>query len=292
MKLKNPKQVKNKSVSPLKNLLKFNPNKLSAEDLLSNWNKELESLRIMPIVDEKRDLLIKSFFDSNKSFINKNIKSNKSIKSAVQELNHVFNADDMIFDFTLRTTGFFVRNIVKLVLTLEINYLMFVKENLMDNKMLPSYKEIVEGELINYDLKNETFELKDAPIKNLLGSIGTIIYIYAKTLSEKNSEWLENFMKQHKKHLFEKANTQKIHLKNKADPKPSDKKESEKDILISKIKEVKEKLIKLNPPKKISVSAVSRELGYRPKQRQSFVDKMVSLKLVNRNSVKKDFDKI
>ncbi len=75
-------------------------------------------------------------------------------------------------------------------------------------------------------------------------------------------------------------------------PKLLSTRESEEEVFISKIKNAKEKLMKSIPPKKISVSAVSRDLGYRPKQRQSFVDKMVSLKLVNRNSVKKDFDKI
>ncbi|OGU41043.1 MAG: hypothetical protein A2315_10865 [Ignavibacteria bacterium RIFOXYB2_FULL_35_12] len=259
----NKSAIRDKIKSPLKNLITFNLNKLSDEDLLSNWDKELETLRIIPIMDEKRDLLVKSFFDSNKSIIDKNIKSSASIKSAVQELNHVFNPDDVILDLTLRTTGFFVRNIVKLVLTLEINYLMHVKENLMDNKILPSYKNIVEGELINYDLKKETLELKEAPFKNLLSSIGTLIYIYAKTLNEKNSEWRELYFALHRERFYDKA-----------DVVSQEKKKSHKEIFISQIKIAKEKLIKMNPGKKITISEVARELGYTPKRRQTFVDRM------------------
>ena len=57
-------------------------------------------------------------------------------------------------------------------------------------------------------------------------------------------------------------------------PKGLPPKELEKKVFISKIKNAKEKLVKSNPPKKISISAVARELGYRPTRRQSFVDKL------------------
>ena len=194
-----------------------------------------------------------SFFDSNKYMITSKIKSNKTLKTAIEKLSHVYNQDDLILNYTVKMTEFFVGNIIEMFLSSEINYLLHIKELYKE-----SYKEKIEGELLNLDLKKEKLYINEVSFDTLLDRIGIIVQTYSELLKIKNSEWLEEYFKlnQNKQERF-------INLRVGADESRSQDNEDEnkagKEMFVSKIIKTKNKLQQANPGKKISVSAVARE---------------------------------
>jgi hypothetical protein len=124
------------------------------------------------------------------------------LNSAMQELARVYSTDDTFFKYTAKTTEFFIKDIITSILTLEIHYLMNLKENI-DNSKRFNKKEII-GEMLSYNLDNENIKLNDIELTSLLDSIGLMVQSYAILLRMNNSEWLETFMKKHQEHLLDK----------------------------------------------------------------------------------------
>ncbi len=183
------------SIRTFKELIGENNIELKDTDLKKIVEDEIKIIRIQELYGTKeyqqRKEIIELFFTQNKKMISERIVKSKYFNQTVTNLSRVYNPDDSIYELTLKFLEDFVSEIVKSMIELEVNYLIFIKDNISKN--FPKYKKIIEGNFVKFYFAQNQFEINKLELDVLISDSLIMPFILSEAIHSKNSDWREAY---------------------------------------------------------------------------------------------------